>query len=178
MLAPDSSGFNLYFPNASDTHRRPALGAARTIHDGAGAAHHRRQLFSAEVRRDRLERLGRAVQSAGCDHETIDITLARGVPFVWTTCVGIKPQINCGSVTLYDTNGTLISTTTGHFTNSAFAFDYQGRSFGIFAADNTSFTVTGGLIEAELSAQTTIWFMACSPPIRISPSSHNLPMPG
>lgn len=81
----------------------------------------------------------------------MDITLARGVPFVWTTYTGVKPQINPGSVTLYDTNGNVISTGSGGFTNSAFSFDYQGRSFGVYAPDNTPFIVTGTLIEAQLS---------------------------
>lgn len=81
----------------------------------------------------------------------MDITLARGVPFVWTTCTGVRPQIGCGGVTLFDTNGNAIATNGGGFTNSAFAFDYQGRSFGIFAPDNTAFVVTPNYVEAELS---------------------------
>ena len=81
----------------------------------------------------------------------MDITLARGVPFVWTTYTGVKPQIGFGSAILYDSNGSVISTNSGSFTNSAFAFDYQGRSFGVFAPDNTTFVLTNSIIEAELS---------------------------
>ena len=81
----------------------------------------------------------------------MDIALARGVPFVWTTYTGIKPQIGFGAATLYNTDGSVIAINGGSFTNSAFAFDYQGRSFGIFAPDNTVFVLTNGVIEAELS---------------------------
>ena len=81
----------------------------------------------------------------------MDIALARGVPFVWTTYTSLKPQIGCGAATLYATNGGVISTSTGSFTNSAFAFDYQGRTFGVFAPDNTIFLLTNSVIEAELS---------------------------
>jgi hypothetical protein len=81
----------------------------------------------------------------------MDLTLARGVPFVWTTYTGMNPQIGLGSATLYDTNGNVISTATGSFTNSAFAFDYQGRSFGVFAPDNTTFSANGTYVQAQLS---------------------------
>ena len=81
----------------------------------------------------------------------MDVALARGVPFVWTTYTSLKPQIGCGAATLYATNGGVISTSSGSFTNSAFAFDYQGRTFGVFAPDNTIFLLTNSVIEAELS---------------------------
>ncbi len=81
----------------------------------------------------------------------MDITLARGVPFVWTTYTGLMPQIGLGSATLYDTNGNVISTASGNFTNSAFAFDYQGRSFGVYTPDNTVFIANSTYVQAELS---------------------------
>lgn len=83
----------------------------------------------------------------------IDITLARGIPFVWTTYTGVNPAINIGSSTLYDTNGNIIPLVSGgSFTNSAFSFDYQGRSFGVFAPDNTIFAFSGATVTAQLSA--------------------------
>ena len=82
----------------------------------------------------------------------MDLTLARGVPFVWTTCTGVNPAINLGTTTIYDTNGNAISLATSNsYTATAFAFDYQGRSFGIFAPDNTTFTVSGTTLTAQLS---------------------------
>jgi endoglucanase Acf2 len=81
----------------------------------------------------------------------MDLTLARGVPFVWTTYTGLEPQIGLGSANLYDTNGNVISTASGSFTNNAFAFNYQGSCYGIYAPDNTAFTVSGNNLEAQLS---------------------------
>jgi len=82
----------------------------------------------------------------------IDITLARGVPFVWTKYSGLNPSFNIGTSTIYDTNGNSISLAgSNNFTASAFAFDYQGRSFGVFAPDNTTFNVSGTVITPQLS---------------------------
>jgi endoglucanase Acf2 len=82
----------------------------------------------------------------------IDLTLARGVPFVWTTYTGVSPAINIGTSTIYDTNGNAISLAASNsFTASAFAFDDQGRSFGVFAPDNTTFAVAGTTLTAQLS---------------------------
>ena len=82
----------------------------------------------------------------------MDITLARGVPFVWTTCTGVAPTINFGSSTLYDTNGNAIPLISGsNFVASAFSFDYSGRTFGVFAPDNTTFTIAGTTATAQLS---------------------------
>jgi len=81
----------------------------------------------------------------------MNLTLARGVPFVWTSYTGVQPVLNVGSVTLYGTNGAVINTGSGSFSASAFAFNYQGRNFGVFAPDNTSFTVTGNIIQAALA---------------------------
>ena len=81
----------------------------------------------------------------------MDIALARGVPFVWTTYTGVNPAINIGTTSIYDTNGNAISLASSNsFVATAFAFDYQGRTFGIFAPDNTSFTVSGTTLTAQL----------------------------
>ena len=82
----------------------------------------------------------------------MDVTLARGVPFVWTTYAGVNPAINLGTSTIYGTNGSAITLVSGNnFTATAFSFDYQGRSFGVFAPDNTTFSVAGTTVTAQLS---------------------------
>jgi endoglucanase Acf2 len=82
----------------------------------------------------------------------MDITLARGVPFVWTSYAGVNPAINIGTSTIYGTNGSAITLVSGdNFTATAFSFDYQGRSFGVFAPDNTTFAVAGTTVTAQLS---------------------------
>jgi endoglucanase Acf2 len=93
----------------------------------------------------------------------MDIALARGVPFVWTTYTNLNPTINVGASTLYDTNGSAISLAGGSFTAAAFAFDYQGRTFGIFAPDNTTFSVAGGAITAQLSGTNNFLVFGCLP---------------
>jgi endoglucanase Acf2 len=81
----------------------------------------------------------------------VDLTLARGVPFVWTAWTGANPVINFGAGPLYDTNGNAITFVGGtNFTAPAFSFDDQGRSFGVFAPDNTTFTVSGSTVTALL----------------------------
>ena len=82
----------------------------------------------------------------------MDLTLARGVPFVWTTYTGVSPVINVGSSTLYSSNGSVIPLISGsNFIATAFSFDYQGRTFGVFAPDNTPFAVAGTTLTAQLS---------------------------
>jgi endoglucanase Acf2 len=83
---------------------------------------------------------------------SIQITMVRGVPFVWTTYTGVNPAINIGSSVLYDTNGNAISLVSGsNFVASAFSFNYQGGEYGVFAPDNTIFNVAGTTITAQLS---------------------------
>ena len=82
----------------------------------------------------------------------MDITLARGVPFVWTRCSGVNPTLNIGTSTLYDTNGSAMSLTNGgSFVATAFAFDYEGRSYGVFAPENTTFSVASSSLTAQLA---------------------------
>jgi len=82
----------------------------------------------------------------------MDIALARGVPFVWSTYTGVSPAIAIGTTTIYDTNGSALSLVgSNSFTATAFAFDFQGRSFGVFAPDHTTFTVVGTTVTAQLS---------------------------
>lgn len=83
----------------------------------------------------------------------IDLTLARGVPFVWTTWTNVNPVINFGGGPLYDPSGNTIQLTGGtNFTATCFSFDDQGRTFGVFAPSNTTFSVSGAFATAQLSA--------------------------
>ncbi|PWU18176.1 MAG: hypothetical protein C5B50_09725 [Verrucomicrobia bacterium] len=94
----------------------------------------------------------------------MDITLARGVPFVWTTYTNVNPSFNIGATTIYDTNNAVISLANSNsITASAFAFDYQGRTFGVFAPDNTTFTVSGTTLTAQLSGTSNYLVYALLP---------------
>ncbi len=83
-----------------------------------------------------------------------DVTMVRGVPFTWSTWKGgVKPKIEgLTGVTLLDANGNTISTAGGSFAASAFAFNYQGRAFGVFLPDNTTVMVNAdGSVEPQLA---------------------------
>lgn len=158
QLAPNSNGFNLYFPNAwtprGGNTNAPngsfASGASLPItgstNNGAGVYHPLNSVVTD------WSDWGFQFKLPDTQGNYLQMTLARGVPFVWTTCSGVRPRIGAGGATLYDTNNAVIPTAGGTFSATAFSFDYQGRSFGVFAPDNTTFKVlTGNLIEAQLS---------------------------
>ena len=85
----------------------------------------------------------------------MQITMARGVPFVWTTYTGVNPAINIGTNAVYDTNNNAISIASiTSFTATAFSFDYHGCSYGVFAPSNTTFAVSGTTVTAQLSGTT------------------------
>ena len=83
----------------------------------------------------------------------IQMTMARGVPFIWTTYAGVSPAINIGTTTIYGANNNSISlASVTSFTNTAFSFNYSGGcSYGVFAPSNTIFTVSGTTVTAQLS---------------------------
>ena len=157
MLDPSASGFSLYFPTNWSTGTPPqggfstgtALPITGTTNSGAGT-------FTA------LQSVVTDWSDWGFQFKLIDtngdymqITLARGVPFVWTTNMGVWPRITLTTgYTLYNTNNAAISVpgVGGTFTATAFSFDCNGRTFGIFAPDNTTFKVVSStIIEAQLS---------------------------
>ena len=91
---------------------------------------------------------------ADSDGLATDVTMVRGVPFTWSTWKGgLKPKItNLAGVPFVDAGGNAISTAGGSFVASAFAFNYQGRAFGVFLPDNTTVAVNAdGSIEPQLS---------------------------
>ena len=80
---------------------------------------------------------------------SINTTVARGIPFVWARYSGLNPRIHVGAGTpLYDVNGAAINTSSGGFTASSFAFTVSGHTFGVFAPDNTAFQVSGDSVIA------------------------------
>ena len=84
----------------------------------------------------------------------ITTTLARGVPFTWCQYSNATPQIQLNGA-LADINGNAINTSTGSFTATAFSLTTRGRTFGIFAPANTTFTVANG----EITPSTSVAYM-------------------
>ena len=82
----------------------------------------------------------------------VGVTMARGIPFTWTTWSGgVKPRLQTGSTTFYGLDNLPINTSGGSFTASAFSFVYQGRSFGVFLPDATVVNVTSTEAAPQLS---------------------------
>ncbi len=97
--------------------------------------------------------------------QEVDVTMARGVPFTWTTWKnGLMPRIlvPAGTAFLNTANGA-ISTASGSFVTGAFSFVYQGRTFGVFLPDNTTVTVGSGYIEPQLSGSNNYMVVGCLP---------------
>jgi len=96
---------------------------------------------------------------------SINATVARGIPFVWARYSGLNPRIHVGAgTTLYDMGGSAISTSSGSFTASALAFtvtDGSGitHAYGVFAPDNTSWQVAGDSIVAQAPAYLVYGFL-------------------
>ncbi len=96
---------------------------------------------------------------------SINATIARGIPFVWARYSGLNPRIHVGAGTpLFDINGSAISTSSGSFTASAFAFtltDSSGstHTYGVFAPDNTSWQVAGDAVTAQSPAYLVYGFL-------------------
>jgi hypothetical protein len=85
-----------------------------------------------------------------------DFTMARGIPFTWSTWTGMKPKFEPGaSLTYYDTGNNPITVTSGSFTASAFSFTFNNKAYGVFLPDNTNVVVGGSgsstYIEPQLS---------------------------
>ena len=84
----------------------------------------------------------------------LDVTMARGVPFTWTTWTGMNPKIKLGATTtFYDTNNQVITPSNGAFTAAAVAFSIQGHTYGLFLPDNTSCIVSGSGTATYLEPQ-------------------------
>ena len=154
MLAPNSSGFNLYFPSAWEANGNPPVGGFNpgTALPITGILPANGHAFSAvQSLVTGWSDWGFQFALPDTNGNAMQITLARGVPFVWTTYAGVNPVLNTGNSPLYDTNGNAIAVTGGNFVATAFSFVHQGSTFGVFAPDNTTFSVAGTTVTAQLS---------------------------
>jgi endoglucanase Acf2 len=73
-----------------------------------------------------------------------DFTMARGIPFTWSSWTGMNPKIEPGSsLTFNDTSNNPITVINGSFTASAFSFTFNGKAYGVFLPTNTTVLVGG-----------------------------------
>jgi len=82
---------------------------------------------------------------------SISTTLARGVPYVWVQYTNTNPEIAMNGAPT-DAAGNPISLTSGSFTATSLSMTSGGKTFGIFAPPNTTFTVSGNYIIPQLGA--------------------------
>jgi len=87
-------------------------------------------------------------QSDSTSSGVITSTVARGIPFTWCQYSNATPQITMNG-TVDDINGNPINLTSGSFTATAFSMTSRGRTFGIFAPANTTFTVANNTITPQ-----------------------------
>jgi hypothetical protein len=83
---------------------------------------------------------------------SITTHMARGVPFVWANYTNVNPEVLIGSNPILDANSNPINTSSGSFTASAFSITIGGKSFGVYTAPGTTFTMSGGYATPQLGA--------------------------
>ncbi|HEX8341218.1 MAG TPA: glycosyl hydrolase [Tepidisphaeraceae bacterium] len=73
--------------------------------------------------------------------QSLDVTLGRGMPYVWVECRGVDPVLRLepapqGPVAFFDAGGNALSLPQA---GDAVGFEYAGRAYGLFAPDGTQF---------------------------------------
>jgi len=79
----------------------------------------------------------------------LDITMGRGLPFVWISCTGVDLRIRSGTgVRYFNEAGTLggFPVTTDHV-----GVAYAGRAYGLFAPDGTQFSATTSVLSVTFT---------------------------
>jgi hypothetical protein len=72
----------------------------------------------------------------------IDVTIGRGLPFMWCEFQGIRPVLGTApDATVHSVDGATID---DHTTGDSLRIDSNGKSIGIFAPPGTTFTHTNG----------------------------------
>lgn len=80
----------------------------------------------------------------------MDATFGHGLPSVWVEFTGVQPQIGFpnGSAGFFDDNGGSVSLP---LTGNHFGVNYAGRYWGVFAPDNTQFTLNSSTVNVSFA---------------------------
>jgi endoglucanase Acf2 len=90
-----------------------------------------------------------------------DITLGRGMPYVWIECKNAAPIIQSGNdAKFFDVKNQAVQFP---FSGEAIGLDYAGRKYGIFAPDNTRFSLNGDKLNTEFTGEKTYLVIAPLP---------------
>ncbi|WP_264512177.1 glycosyl hydrolase [Luteolibacter rhizosphaerae] len=79
----------------------------------------------------------------------LDVSLARGVPFVWLETDGVKPTLRASGAEYLTAAGIPVNFPV---TTDRFVMKVGDKAFGIHAPDNSTFTLSNGAIHSDLGA--------------------------
>jgi endoglucanase Acf2 len=91
----------------------------------------------------------------------MDVTIGHGLPYTWIQFTGVSPQIVLPmAATYFDDSGNAVSfpVTTNHF-----GLSYSNKIYGIFAPDNTQFTLSGNTINVTFAGASTYLVIGVMP---------------
>ena len=89
----------------------------------------------------------RVIQS---DTKYIDVTIGHGLPTCWVEYQGIDlPQITVSNASFFDDNGSVISFP---YSGNHIGIFYDGRYYGLFAPNGTTFSNSNGTISMAMTA--------------------------
>ena len=91
----------------------------------------------------------------------MDVTIGHGLPYTWIQFTGVSPQIVLPmAATYFDDSGNTVSfpVTTNHF-----GLSYSNKIYGIFAPDNTQFTLSGNTINVTFAGASTYLVIGVMP---------------
>lgn len=101
-------------------------------------------------------------REAESDTKYWDVTLGRGLPYVWLECHGVAPRIKTGDENgFFDKTGAAVTLPR---TGDHFGFTYAGRSYGVFAPEGTSFKQAGNSVAVGFKEGDTGYLVICPLP--------------
>lgn len=140
MVTADKQGINIFFPIKWNAEGRDPVSDLPLAIRGEG-------FQPADARARTWGDWTVLFREAESPTKYLDVTLGRGLPYVWVECHGVAPQIVCsGEAACFDQTGKNVSfpTTADHL-----GIECGGRSFGVFAPAGTRFTKTGNQISCQ-----------------------------
>ncbi len=91
-------------------------------------------------------------------NQFMDVTLGHGLPYVWVQFTGVSaPQIvSASNATYFDDNGGPVTfpATVDHL-----GINYGGRSYGVFAPDNTTFSLSNDTLNVTFADSTSTYLI-------------------
>lgn len=95
------------------------------------------------------------------DSKYMDVTIGHGMPTTWIEFHGVsEPKIEVGSATFFDINGKPLSLP---YRGDHLGVKWNGRNYGVFAPDNTIFTLKDGAISIKFNSTDTYLVVSALP---------------